>query len=40
MPYVLENLQAPDWSTRLFAFNLDRPSDYSGAWWDGIIYQR
>lgn len=38
--YVLEQLQSPQWRTRLFAFNLDRPSDASGAWWDGIVYQR
>lgn len=38
--YVLEHLQARDWGTRLFAFNLDRPSDAAGAWWDGIVYQR
>lgn len=38
--YVLEHLQSPEWGSRLFAFNLDRPSDDSGAWWDGIIYQR
>lgn len=38
--YVLEHLQSPEWRTRLFAFNLDRPSEHAGAWWDGIVYQR
>jgi len=38
--YVLEHLQSADLRSRLFAFNLDRPSDSSGAWWEGIVYQR
>ncbi len=38
--YVLQHLQSPDLRTRLFAFNLDRPSGSSGAWWEGTVYQR
>jgi hypothetical protein len=38
--YVLAHLQSPDWRVRLFAFNVDRPSEDAGAWWDGVRFQR
>jgi hypothetical protein len=39
-PYVLAHVQSADWRTRLFAFNVDRPSEHYGAWWEGVQYQR
>src|SRR4029450_3447905 len=38
--YVLAHLHSPDWRVRLFAFNVDRPSEDVGAWWDGVHFQR
>lgn len=38
--YVLAHMQSDDWRTRLFAFNVDRPSEHYGAWWEGVRYQR
>ena len=38
--YLLAHVQSPDWRTRLFAFNVDRPSEHYGAWWEGVRYQR
>jgi hypothetical protein len=38
--YVLAHVQSADWRTRLFAFNVDRPSEHYGAWWEGVQYQR
>jgi len=38
--YVLAHLQSPVWRVRLFPYNVDRPSENVGAWWDGVRYQR
>src|SRR5262245_9904942 len=38
--YLLAHVQSADWRTRLFAFNVDRPSEHYGAWWEGVHYQR
>jgi hypothetical protein len=38
--YVLAHLRSPDLRTRLFAFDVDRPSPEAGMWWDGVRYQR
>jgi hypothetical protein len=38
--YILAHVQSADWRTRLFAFNVDRPSEDFGAWWEGVHYQR
>ena len=38
--YVVANATSPRLANRLLAWNVDRPSAVSGAWYDGITVQR